>query len=274
MNYQDLLQQAQNSYQQCQMKQLAIIEQDIDLKAVEADNPDFLNWIAQQMSFNSSNTYQSHIQPILHFYQKMHARSPQAINILANRIRQAKQDHYNELMSLDLTQTRVTQKELADITIKERRRGEHIIKLEFCPFTDLLEEHYGISFNDLYGGIEARLTREVMTQEFGLSEEQIDIVYRTSPMESEDAAILSVISHGTEHLHEYINHWHYMMDYHFIDFKRGGTNYMSVYREEDDLYEPKDKPYHPLLRRIDQIYFSEARNYIDEEECIAFEVDW
>jgi hypothetical protein len=272
MNYQDLLQQAQNSYQQCQMKQLALIEQDIDLKAVEADNPDFLDWIARQMNF--SNIYKSHIQPMFQFYQMMHKHSPQAINTLANRFRQAKEDYYKELMTLDLSQPRLSQKELDEITIEERRRGEHIRKLDFCPFTDLLHEHYGICFNDLYGSIQYRLVREVMAQEFGLSEERIEAVYRESPMESEDAAILSVISQSIEHLDEYINHWHYMLDYHFGDFKRGGTNYMSVYHEGDKLYEPKDKPYHPLLRRLDQIYFSEARDYIDENECIAFEVDW
>jgi hypothetical protein len=272
MNYQQMLEQAQNSYNQGQMPTFERLDKEFNLKAVEQDNPDLLIALANKMQYGRQ--YEEVFGHLLNFYKTMQSKNPNGIQLLAERTRLNKQRIYDRLMAQDLQDTRIPANELKDLIVKEQRRGEKKIKLDFCPFKDLLEKHYNFSSHGIYDKAEHDSREEILKEAFGMSEETIYQAMRISPLESEEAAIISILSDGTEHLHEYLNHWHYMLDYHFMDFRRGGDNYMGVYSMDDDLYEPKDKPVHPLFRKIDMIYFSEARNYIKDDEYILFTVDW
>lgn len=272
MNYQQMLEQAQNSYNQGQMPTFERLDKEFNLKAVEQDNPELLIALAKRMQY--SGKYEENFGHLLDFYKIMQARNPHGIQLLADRIRANKQNVYDKLMAQDLQATRIPQSELEDLIVEERRRSEKTIKLDFCPFKDLLEKYYDFSTHGIYGKAEHDSMRKILKEVFGMNDEQIKKAMSLSPVGNEDAAVISILSAGTEHLHEYLNHWHYMLDYHFMDFRRGGDNYMGVYSMDDELYEIKGKPVHPLFRKIDQIYFSEARNYIEDEEHIVFTVDW
>jgi len=179
-------------------------------------------------------------------------------------------DKINEkILGFDLSKKRAN---LKDCLIKVKRNGITNYLYDFNKATHVLEKTYGFNFRGIYGNLETDIVKKNIL-ELGFTKEEYKIGYNTPPLEENDVArIFFIFSHyigscgrwrHTIPVIPYIDHWHYLLNEDFVELKRGGKNYMSIYVKDED----------PIFAKIREIYYLECSKACDGE-FILFEVDW
>ena len=164
-------------------------------------------------------------------------------------------------------------KKLKDILTKKTRKGVVTYEFEYSDFSDLIEEYYSIETHGFFGSYFHKKEEAFNRKYLPMTDEEYEKISNTSPMESEKAAKLSLISDAFDD-DLYVDFWHHMLDTDFSDISNGSVATMWAQEEYPQESDDLKQQIFSLIRKV---FFKEVTSlpaFKDGVEEIEFSINW
>ena len=238
----------------------------VDLKKMYEEDTIFFNYLVQTIQFHEVSTAIFTVS----LYNEIKLLSPNIGSMIQSLVSKKIKDINEHILNLDLSKPRI--KNISEYRIETIKRNEKSVSYEFSEITDEIEELYDIDTRGIYSNVLTCAEHEILQNEFGFTKEQIEISKYLPPILGDKCARLMCALGSFVNREEikHKDHWHHLLNQDFIEFRRGGINYMSMYFEDDNYIKECE-----IYKKIREIYTIECKaDGFLNGETIPFHIDW
>lgn len=214
----------------------------------------------------------------LYYQAYQHLKNDGVLDInLTEKKLQLVKDFQNKLDGPNL----ISKKDLEDTMTIKKKNKEVSVHFDYLEVLALIEKHYDIKVRRFFDKLKYETKREIFSQYFSIEDYQK--YSNISPVDSLEANYLSIISDVIDEQIEYIDYWHYMLEYDFTSVSNGSICSMWFHDSEEDSIEVEDiihtkKEFQEYIsEKIKKAFFKELSQLKEvdlDEEGIEFLIEW
>lgn len=172
----------------------------------------------------------------------------------------------------------VSKNALEDTMTLKKKKKEVSVHFDYHEVLDLIEEAYDVDVRGFFNHLKYETIKEIVGKYFPI--ENYHTISRTSPVNSLEANYLSIVSDHIDEQIEYIDFWHYMLNYDFAEISNGSISSMWKPEKEEtiqleNIINTKDELKAYISNQIKKVFFKELSQLkeVDSYE-IEFLIEW